>query len=80
MKARSRLMHPLDVPCDRIAKWLTTGDVAARLGISKNHAARLIDQGIILGVRIPESLHRRVHPDVLAEFERTRGYKRARGS
>lgn len=80
MKAKSRLMHPLDVPCDRIAKWLTTGEVAARLGISKQHAARLIDRGFLLGLRLPESRHRRVHPDVLAEFERSRGYNRARGA
>jgi len=79
MKARSRLMHPLDEPCDRITKWLTTGEVAARIGISLNHAARLIDKGVIPGIRIPESRHRRVHPDMLQAFEKEWGFDRARG-
>jgi excisionase family DNA binding protein len=80
MKARNRLMHPLDKPCDRVTKWLTTREVAARIGISLNHAARLIDKGVIPGVRIPESRHRRVHPDMLEEFEKQHGYKKARGA
>ena len=60
-------------------KWLTTGQVASRLGVSMRTVSKWIDSGVLRGIRIPLSKDRRVHPQALAEFEKLHGYDRARG-
>lgn len=60
-------------------KWLTTGQVALRLGVSMRTVSKWIDSGVLRGIRIPLSKDRRVHPQALAEFEKLHGYDRARG-
>ncbi len=60
-------------------KWLTTGQVASRLGVSMRTVSKWIDSGVLRGIRIPLSKDRRVHPQALAEFEKLYGYDRARG-
>jgi excisionase family DNA binding protein len=76
MKARNQLRpeHEYDG-----ANWLTTGQIATRLGVSSRLVAKWIDTGKLIGFRLPYSKDRRVHADVLAEFEEAHGFNRARG-
>lgn len=78
-KARSRRQLSLSKEGDEKARWLTTGEVAIRLGVHSKMVAKWIDEGRLLGVRIPGSRDRRVHPQALEDFEREHGYDRARG-
>lgn len=60
--------------------WLTTGDCAKRLGVTQRLIARWIDSGRLLGFTLPATNARRVHPQVLADFEEREGFNRARGT
>ena len=59
--------------------WLTTGDCAKRLGVTSRLIARWIDTGRLLGFTLPATNARRVHPQVLADFEASEGFARAKG-
>jgi excisionase family DNA binding protein len=76
-KAKSRIQLPIDGSRETI--WLTTGQVAARLGVASKTIAKWIDSGRMLGVRLPDSKDRRVSLDALLAFERDNGFDRARG-
>ncbi len=76
-KAKSRIQLPSNG--SREAIWLTTGQVAARLGVASKTIAKWIDSGRMLGVRLPDSKDRRVSLDALLAFERDNGFDRARG-
>jgi excisionase family DNA binding protein len=76
MKARN-LIRPASKGPDQ---WLTTGAVAQRIGCSVRYAARLIDKGRIIGMRLPNSKHRRVHHSALQDFLEHHGVIRARGN
>lgn len=76
-KARSRLRAPVE--CPHAAKWLGTTQIALALGCSPKWVANLIDRGTLVGMRMPNSKHRRVHPAVLEEFMQRHGYHRATG-
>lgn len=78
MKAKSYLQR-LEVPADLPAKWLTTSQVAKRLGCSTRTVCKWVDSGRLLGIRLPGSKDRRVHPQALLEFEEATGYNKARG-
>ena len=78
MKALSKI--PQLESTDHVSDWLTTGQVARRLGVSQRTAAKYIDEGRLLGMRLPMSRARRVHPDALREFCKREGFDRARGS
>lgn len=78
-KAKSRIQPPLSEEGELYVKWLTTGQVAKRLGVSMRTVSKWIDAGVLRGIRIPLSKDRRVHPQALAEFEKLHGYDRARG-
>jgi hypothetical protein len=75
MKARNRIRP--QVKCEG-ESWMTTGQVANRLGVSPRSVAKWIDDGRLVGMRLPFSKDRRVHPDVVAEFEERHGFNRAR--
>lgn len=78
MQARSKI--PLHIEtADMTADWLTTGQVARRLGVSARTVSGYIDSGRLLGMRLPMSKARRVHPDALREFAKREGFDRARG-
>jgi excisionase family DNA binding protein len=78
-KAKSRIQPPLSIEGEMNVPWLTTGQVAARLGVSMRTVSKWIDNGILRGIRIPFSKDRRVHPQALVEFEKLHGFDRARG-
>ena len=59
--------------------WLTTGDCSKRLGVTSRLIARWIDTGRLLGFKLPATNARRVHPQVLADFEASEGFARAKG-
>lgn len=59
--------------------WLTTGEVAAYFGVSRRMVYVWIDSGRLLGMRLPQSKARRVHPTAIAEFEEREGFNVARG-
>ena len=59
--------------------WLTTGDCSKRLGVTSRLVARWIDTGRLLGFKLPATNARRVHPQVLADFEASEGFARAKG-
>lgn len=75
MKARNRTRP--SVECTGVA-WMTTGQIANRLGVAAKTVAKWIDEGRLIGMRLPYSQDRRVHPDVVAEFEERHGFNRAR--
>lgn len=54
-------------------KWFSTGDVERITGFSQSMIIRLIDEGILPGIRIPGSTHRRVLRNVLVNFCRDNG-------
>lgn len=60
-------------------RLLTTGQVAKHLGVSTRIVSRWIDEGRMIGIRLPGSRDRRVHPSALEAFERENGFTRARG-
>jgi excisionase family DNA binding protein len=60
-------------------RWLTTGDVAKRLGVAMRTVSKWIDEGRLVGIRLPGSRERRVHPSAMEAFEREWGFDRARG-
>lgn len=60
-------------------KWFTTGQIATRLGVSARMVTKWIDDGRLVGIRLPGSRDRRVHPSALEQFEREHGFDRARG-
>lgn len=68
MKATNRISK--EPPAVR---FLTTGQVAARLGCSARTVANMIDKGELQGHRIGS--HRRIHPHVLLAFANTRGIR-----
>lgn len=78
-KAKSRIQHTLSREGSMGVALLTTGQVAAHLGVSKRIVAKWIDTGRLLGFRLPMSKDRRVHPQALADFQRENGFDRARG-
>ena len=69
------------IPASKAAPviWLTTGDCAKRLGVTSRLIARWIDTGRLLGFKLPATNARRVHPQVLADFEASEGFARAKG-
>jgi len=77
MKARSKI--PQLELAELGVDWLTTGQVARRLGVSAATVSKWIDSGRLLGLRLPESQARRVHPEALREFCQREGFDRARG-
>ena len=79
MKARSRIQN-MKPKQELVTQWLTTGDCAKRLGVTARMIARWIDNGRLLGLTLPGSKDRRVHPEALAEFEEREGFNRARGT
>jgi excisionase family DNA binding protein len=76
--AKSKIPR-IDQPSSVSSKLLSTGDVAQRLGVSVGMVVKWIDAGQLLGMRLPGSRDRRVHPDSLKEFEEREGFSRARG-
>ncbi len=77
MKANSRLRPEAEGELG--VKWMTTGQVARRLGVSCRTVQKWIDAGWLVGLQLPHSLDRRVHPAALKEFEDRNGFTRARG-
>lgn len=78
-KAKSRIQPPPSIEGEMETRWLTTGQVAKRLGVSMRIVCKWIDSGVLRGMRLPVSKDRRVHPQALAEFEKAHGFDRARG-
>lgn len=78
-KAKSRIQPPLSEEGEMNVRWLTTGQVAKRLGVAAKTVSKWVDSGAMRGIRLPFSKDRRVHPQALAEFEKLHGYDRARG-
>jgi excisionase family DNA binding protein len=78
-KARSNIAGRPSAEGELGVKWLTTGQVAKRLGVSSTTVGKWIDSGRLTGIRLPGSKDRRVHPIALADFERRYGIDRARG-
>ena len=79
MKATSKIPQ-LPLAAELGVDWLTTGQVARRMGVSAATVSKWIDAGRLLGMRLPCSKARRVHPDALKEFAKREGFDRARGS
>ena len=77
-RARNKIGR-VDTEGELGVRWLTTGQVAKRLGVSMRTVSKWIDSGMLLGIRIPGSKDRRVHPSALEAFEREWGFDRARG-
>lgn len=78
-RARNRIRTDLKVPGKLGVKWLTTGQIASHLGVAVRTVSKWIDSGRLIGIRLPGSRERRVHPDALDEFQRHYGFDRARG-
>jgi excisionase family DNA binding protein len=78
MQAKSKI--PQVETTDFLTDWLTTGQVARRLGVSARTVAQYIDSGRMLGMRLPMSKARRVAPEALREFCKREGFDRARGA
>lgn len=78
-KARSLIGGTPSAEGELGVRWLTTGQIAKRLGVAPRTVAKWIDSGRLIGIRIPGSRDRRVHPVALADFERHYGIDRARG-
>ena len=77
-RARSRI-GKVDVEGELGVRWLTTGDVAKRLGVAMRTVSKWIDEGRLVGIKLPGSRERRVHPSAMEAFEREWGFDRARG-
>lgn len=60
-------------------RWFTTGQIARRLGVAQRTVTKWIDSGRLIGIRLPGSRDRRVHPVALEQFEKENGFDRARG-
>ncbi len=67
-RARSRI-GKVDVEGQLGVRWLTTGDVAKRLGVAMRTVSKWIDEGRLIGIRLPGSRERRVHPSAMEAFE-----------
>ena len=78
MQAKSKI--PQVETIDTTSDWLTTGQVARRLGVSARTVTKYIDSGRLLGFCLPMSKARRVHPEALLEFAKREGFDRARGA
>jgi excisionase family DNA binding protein len=79
-KAKSNIAGKPSAVGEVGVKWLTTGQIARRLGVSVGMVTKWIDSGRLIGIRLPGSKDRRVHPVALADFERRYGIDRARGT
>ncbi len=79
MKARS-LLSPSKAAYDATAgePALTTADAAMQIGCTPRYVARLIDEGKLIGYRLPYSKHRRVTAASLADFLRHHSIRRPR--
>lgn len=77
-RARNKIGR-VDTEGELGVRWLTTGQVAKRLGVAMQTVSKWIDSGRLLGIRLPGSKDRRVHPSALEAFEREWGFDRARG-
>lgn len=71
MKARS-LLAPSRKSYEATAgeSALTTADAARQIGCTPRYVARLIDDGKLIGYRLPYSKHRRVTAASLEDFLR----------
>jgi|LauGreDrversion4_2_1035121.scaffolds.fasta_scaffold05916_7 excisionase family DNA binding protein len=78
-KARNRIRLDVATPGESGVPLLTTGEVAKHLGVSLRYVTVLIDKGKLMGIRLPYSNHRRVHPAALKDFEERHGFTKARG-
>jgi excisionase family DNA binding protein len=69
MKARS-LLSPSRASFEATAgePALTTAEAAMQIGCTPRYVARLIDEGKLIGYRLPYSTHRRVTAASLADF------------
>lgn len=79
VKARNKIRADVSSPGKLGVKWLTTGQIAQRLGVAQRTVSKWIDSGRLIGIRLPGSRDRRVHPDIFDEFQRHYGFDRARG-
>lgn len=77
-RARNRIGR-VDTEGELGVRWLTTGEISKRLGVSSRMVTKWIDEGRLIGIRLPGSRDRRVHPSALEAFEREYGFDRARG-
>jgi excisionase family DNA binding protein len=77
-KAKSRVQL-LEAEGDLGVRWWTPGQIAKRLGVSSRMVQNWIDSGRLVGMRLPGSRDRRVHPSALEQFERENGFDAARG-
>lgn len=71
MKARS-MLSPSRKAYEATAgePALTTAEAAMRIGCTPRYVARLIDEGKLIGYRLPYSKHRRVTAASLEDFLR----------
>jgi excisionase family DNA binding protein len=79
-KAHNKLAFQPETPGDLGVKWYTTGQIAKRLSVSPTTVSKWIDSGRLIGIRLPGSKDRRVHPKALEEFEQRTGFAFARGA
>lgn len=77
-RARNKIGR-VDTEGELGVRWLTTGEISKRLGVAMRTVAKWIDEGRLVGIRLPGSRDRRVHPSALEAFEREWGFDRARG-
>jgi hypothetical protein len=79
-RARNKIRLDSAVPGDMGVRWWTTGEVARHFGVATRTVSKWIDSGIMIGIRLPKSRERRVHPNAIREFEAWYGFDKARGS
>lgn len=79
-RARNKIRLDSAVPGDMGVRWWTTGEVARHFGVAVRTVSKWIDSGIMIGIRLPKSRERRVHPNAIREFEAWYGFDKARGS
>lgn len=77
-RARNKIGR-VDTEGELGVRWLTTGEISKRLGVAMRTVSKWIDEGRLVGIRLPGSRDRRVHPSALEAFEREWGFDRARG-
>jgi hypothetical protein len=78
--ARNKLRLDVTKPGEMGVHWWTTGQVGQHFGVSAKTVCQWIDRGLLIGIRLPGSKDRRVHPSAIAKFEEEQGYTRARGA
>lgn len=54
-----------------VKEYLGTGKIAKLFGVAPRTVAKWIDNGIMLGIKIPGSRHRRVHIAEVNKFSNT---------